>query len=158
MKNHSVLFNLVLVLSVFACTSSSSERENKGTSTDTLSHSISNTVIIPPESGVINVTLNNGEGNYIIRKREDQIIYLTFDSEGDEELTAQIIPLDSNANVRFSQIIFPTGTMDGPFGREFTYHLNQDGEYQLALHEDMMAGEPWDGEFVVKLHLQDLAD
>ena len=66
-----------------------------------------------------------------------------------------VFPSASGANLRLSQIILPTGTMDGPFGQKTGYNLAQFGGYQLIFSENMMAGEPWSGEAIVSLTLRD---
>ncbi len=56
-------------------------------------------------------------------------------------------------NLRLAQIVMPDGTMDGPFGQDTDYPLNQFGGYQLLFRENMMSGDPWSGavDITVKL-------
>ncbi|MCD7900806.1 MAG: hypothetical protein LUH22_13310 [Bacteroides sp.] len=86
-----------------------------------------------------------------IDKKANQNIYLKFPSLDYTRMNGKITLLDSLSNIRFSQIILPDGTMDGPFGNEMSYHLPIKGEYVLILHENMMAGDPWEGTFDVTL-------
>lgn len=66
-----------------------------------------------------------------------------------------VFPSASGANLRFSQIVMPSGTTDGPFWQKTWYNLAQLGGYQLIFNENMMAGEPWSGEALISLTLRD---
>jgi hypothetical protein len=67
-----------------------------------------------------------------------------------------VFPSAEGANLRFSQIVMPSGTTDGPFGKSTGYNLAQFGGYQLIFSENMMAGEPWSGEAIITLTLRDI--
>jgi hypothetical protein len=68
-----------------------------------------------------------------------------------KELFASLSSNDKKANIRVSQIEFPDSTFDGPFGRELHYQLKTHGNYKLIIGEDMMAGDRWQGDFVLKV-------
>ena len=81
--------------------------------------------------------------------------YIRFSSTGTKTLKVSLkTPLDSKGNVRIAQIITPNGTGDGPFGKEMTYTLTQDGTYRLVLSANMMAGDPWSGEVDVNIEVK----
>lgn len=71
-----------------------------------------------------------------------------------DSIIAELSSSDKNANIRVSQIKMPDGKMDGPFGRTLQYPLKDTGAYQLIIGENMMAGDPWTGEFVLKLSVK----
>lgn len=50
-------------------------------------------------------------------------------------------------NIRFSQIISPSGNADGPFGPTIKYDLTEAGTWKLIVNENQMSGDPWTGEF-----------
>lgn len=54
-----------------------------------------------------------------------------------------VIKSDKEAGtaIRFSQIIMPDGTMDGPFSTEITYKLQQQGYYKLIVGDNLMAAD-----------------
>ena len=56
-------------------------------------------------------------------------------------------------NYRLSQIIMPDGSMDGPFGRDTSYDLTQEGEYQLIFGESLMQGDRRTGEALITINL-----
>jgi len=109
--------------------------------------------IAPSDSGIIQLKLVNGETRIRSRKAPNQNIEIQFQSDGYKKLTAHLSSTDSIANIRFAQITMPDGTMDGPFGRELEYNLSQNGLYKISIHESLMAGDPWGGEFTVHVKL-----
>jgi len=109
--------------------------------------------VVPSDSGVIQLKLVNGETHIRSRKVPQQNIEIQFQSDGYKKLKAHLSSPDSMANIRFSQVTMPDGTMDGPFGRDLEYDLPQKGLYKVSIHESMMAGDPWGGEFAVDVVL-----
>lgn len=84
----------------------------------------------------------------------DEIVKIYFINADAKTLEASIaFPNDPEGNLRFTQVIAPDGTADGPFWTEATIPLTQQWGYQLSLHENTMAGEPWSGEAIVTLKL-----
>ena len=61
------------------------------------------------------------------------------------------MPDDKAANIRFTQIAKPDQTFDGPFGRELSYSVKKPGRYALIIGQNLMAGDPWDGKFRLKV-------
>lgn len=72
-----------------------------------------------------------------------------------KKLDARIIPEDNQLNIRFSQIILPDKTSDGPFGREMKYTLDQTGTYKLIIAPSNMAEGKRSGDFQIKLIAKD---
>ena len=68
-----------------------------------------------------------------------------------KELFASLSSDDKKANIRVSQVEYPDSTFDGPFGRELQREINRHGNYKLIIGEDMMAGDRWKGDFVLKV-------
>ena len=64
------------------------------------------------------------------------------------------LPTLSAGNLRWSQVIMPDGTMDGPFGQNTSYNLRQRGWHTLIFNENQMTGDPWSGEadIILTLH------
>jgi hypothetical protein len=71
-----------------------------------------------------------------------------------KELFAALSSDDKKANIRVSQVQFPDSTFDGPFGREMHYQIKSPGNYKLIIGEDMMAGNRWQGDFVLKVWMK----
>lgn len=64
-------------------------------------------------------------------------------------------PEGTGGNLRWSQVVMPDGTMDGPFGQHVGYNLTQQGGYTLIFSENQMAGDPWSGRANIQITLQD---
>ncbi len=69
-------------------------------------------------------------------------------------LIATIIPDDNGLNIRFSHLIMPDKTSDGPFGRQLRYQLKQKGTYKLIISPNTMAEGKRSGNFQVQLQLK----
>ncbi|MCD8071905.1 MAG: hypothetical protein LUE10_01745 [Alistipes sp.] len=95
-----------------------------------------------------------GRARNLIHKGENQTVYVAFDSEKGKRLKGFLTSRDSTANIRISKIILPDGSTDGPFGSDIYYDLPETGTYRLAIHENMMAGSPWGGDFKIELALK----
>jgi hypothetical protein len=70
------------------------------------------------------------------------------------EIFASLSSNDKNANIRINQIGLPDSTFDGPFGKDFHYKIKMPGIYQLIIAEDMMAGDRWKGNFLLKVWVE----
>lgn len=106
-----------------------------------------------PDSVAFFPDMIDARGVGTIHKAKGQTVYVFFDSDGHTRVSATLSSSDPAANVRFSQIIMPDGEADGPFGAEVDYELKQQGRYALAINENIMAGDPWEGEFSVSVRL-----
>ncbi len=69
-------------------------------------------------------------------------------------LSIQLQPVSTGGNLRVSQIRFPDGKMDGPLGDSISYPLKQKGLYSILLGQNLMAGDPWSGDWILKLALK----
>lgn len=145
---------IILCFLLGAC-KSSGKKENLKKATIELSseEQKKKEVVTPSDSVVVCLELMNGQGTAKIHKEKEKPVYLEFDSHGYSKLDAQLSVVDSMANVRISQIIMPNGEMDGPFGRDIQYDLPIEGSYKLLIHESLMAGDPWGGDFTINVRL-----
>lgn len=66
-------------------------------------------------------------------------------------LSLKLQPMDSSGNVRINQIKMPDGKLDGPFGMSAEYPLQQKGLYTVIVGQNMMAGDPWTGYWVMTI-------
>ncbi|EGK01012.1 hypothetical protein [Dysgonomonas gadei] len=149
----SIIPIIVICLLSYAC-SFSTKKDSLQTSTDKPAEKIENIpAMIPSGNGIIRLNVVNGKGKVAIHKKKNQIIYVEFESKGYKKITAQLYSTDSLANIRFSQITLPNGSMDGPFDRNLSYSIPSDGICKLSIHENMMAGDPWGGIMEVEVSL-----
>lgn len=79
-----------------------------------------------------------------IRHHNDERNIIYYDNTDFKNVAITIDTSDQDwpVNYRFSQVVLPDGSSDGPFGRDTSYPLNQTWLYQFHFHESMMAGEP----------------
>jgi len=153
--NKILLFLFLAASFYYGCSSEKKDTSETGVSIEKESDNKKvGQVISPSDSAIIVLNLSEGQGFAQIRKKEDQTIYIQFESEGYKKISAKLSSPDSLANIRFSQIFLPDGTMDGPFGRDLEYDLSADGIYKISIHENMMAGDPWSGIFNVQVDLK----
>lgn len=57
----------------------------------------------------------------------------------------------NKTNIRFNQIIMPDGSADGPFVRTIKYDIKKTGNYKLIIASNLMAENPYTGEFELSL-------
>ncbi|MCD7970937.1 MAG: hypothetical protein LUF87_11365 [Alistipes sp.] len=110
--------------------------------------------ICPDDGETVQAVFAKGRARNLIHKRRSQTVYVTFESEKGKTLHGRLMSKDTASNIRIFQITLPDGTMDGPFSMDITYRLPETGTYRLAIHENMMAGEPWEGDFKIELALK----
>ncbi|MDR2955260.1 MAG: hypothetical protein LBV43_09285 [Prevotella sp.] len=137
---------------LFGCSSAPKEKDGRSFTSIPPGRSIVNNIVTPSDSDVVWINIIDGKGSVRTRKKPDQTIYFKFSTEGYEGMKAHLSSPDSMANVRFSQIFMPDGTMDGPFGRDMKYNLPMEGQYKISVHENTMAGDPWAG--IVKVNIE----
>lgn len=70
-----------------------------------------------------------------------------------QTITAIIRPSEKGGNVRINQIQQPGGAFDGPFGDSLSYTFKRDGNIQFIIGENLMAGDPYTGDFVLRITL-----
>ncbi len=83
------------------------------------------------------------------RKQAKAVNFLKINNKKPQVYTLQLQPLDTLGNIRFSQVLLPDGTSDGPFGTELTYNFEFSGTYIIKMAENMMSGDPWEGDVVL---------
>jgi hypothetical protein len=148
-----VPISLVCLLA-YSCTNLQRKTESVATTNDTIqTKSVQDPVLHLSDSDTILLDIQNGKATVQIYKQADQGINLRFPSGDYTRMTGMITSKDSMANIRFSQIVMPDGQMDGPFGKDISYGLPVKGDYLLLLRENLMAGDPWAGDFQVTVML-----
>lgn len=70
------------------------------------------------------------------------------------KLVALITTPSGKGNIRFNQLIMPDGSADGPFGKKIEYTATQTGTYKLIIAANLMAEDPYNGEFTLKVWLK----
>jgi len=99
--------------------------------------------------GSTQVTL---EGN--IKGLSDQITYV-FEASKGQTLNASITPATkTQANLRFNQLFYPLGNIDGPFGNSLTQTLTESGDWKLVVGESNMEGTPYIGGFLLTISIK----
>jgi hypothetical protein len=71
-----------------------------------------------------------------------------------KEIFATVSSSDEKANIRISQIGLPDSTFEGPFGQSLQYNIKIPGTYKIIIGENMMAGDPWTGDFILKVWIK----
>ena len=84
----------------------------------------------------------------------DRYLIIPVKISSGKELFARLSSKDKKANIRISQIEFPDNTFDGPFGRNLNYIIKLPGNYKIIIGQNMMAGDPWNGDFVLKIWVE----
>lgn len=107
--------------------------------------------VIPDEDGVIRVEILNGRSKTVVCKESGKTVSIEFDAKGYRKVYGNLYSKDKQANIRFSQIVMPDGSADGPFSQDIEYDLPEDGVYKILVGENMMAGDPWGGDMKVQL-------
>ena len=82
-------------------------------------------------------------------KKESHLETSVYIKSGDS-LFVQLSSKDKKANIRITQIEFPDSTFDGPFEQDLRYKIKQHGKYVIITGPNMMAGNPWAGDFTMK--------
>ncbi|MDH7462967.1 hypothetical protein QEG73_16850 [Chitinophagaceae bacterium 26-R-25] len=103
---------------------------------------------------VLNLELpqnNDGLTVRILKKSAPVICNFLVRNKG--VLSARIITPDDKDNIRFNQIFMPDKSSDGPFGKELNYDIKKTGLYKLIIGEDLMAENPYKGEFSLELRI-----
>lgn len=105
----------------------------------------------------LNRSLSPGSDTLVFHLRMDTInqhLKIPVQISSGKQLNASLFSDDKRANIRISQVEFPDSTFDGPFGRELHYKIKTPGNYTIIIGEDMMAGDRWTGDFVMKISVK----
>lgn len=105
--------------------------------------SVTKQLVVSPDSDTLIKELT-------FKNKETHVETSFIISKGDS-LFAVLTSRDAKANIRITQIQFPDSTFDGPFGRELKYKISEDGNYKIIMGPNMMAGDPWTGDFTLKV-------
>ena len=105
------------------------------------------------DTDYIPLAIVNGTGSATYTKAVEERVAFGFEATAGTKLHGVLTSDDAQANVRFSQIIMPDGSADGPWAREIEYALTQSGTYKLIVTGNMMAGDPWAGTFTITVKL-----
>lgn len=146
--------NLWLAVGVAALMlGSACNRQGKTDNIDIIQSYVSKGEVIVADSLPVTLPIEQGCGRVVIRKAPRQTVDVVFDVQDADLLYGKILDVSDTANIRISQIVLPDGSGDGPFGRTVEYDLPMRGAYHLRIGENMMAGEPWGGDFFLELFL-----
>ncbi len=148
MRNYIYLLCLIFILLTACNKTAKNDKQTIGTEAEKTERTTP-VILYPSEPDTIQLNIVNDRADVRIHKEERQSVNLRFNSGDYKKVKGTITTTDSISNIRFNQIILPDGGMDGPFGREITYDLPEKGNYILSLHESLMAGDPWAGDFEV---------
>lgn len=87
-------------------------------------------------------------------KKEGEKFNLFFDVTTQTKAFVKIITDDKAANIRINQVITPDQKSDGPFGKDVEFPLYQGGMYQIVIAENLMQGNPFQGNFKIEIELK----
>lgn len=107
----------------------------------------------PEITDTIHLKIAHGKSKIDTAKSARQKIVFKFDSNTARKMKLKIIPVDSSANIRISQIIDPDNNSDGPFGREVEFEILKKGKQKVVVSESLMQGEPFAGKFTFEVKL-----
>lgn len=72
-----------------------------------------------------------------------------------QRVTAVLKAFRKGGNVRINQIQQPGGAFDGPFGDSLNYILKKSGNLRFLIGENLMAGDPYTGEFILHIKVSE---
>lgn len=152
MKNKMILFLFSFVL--FAC-NQNENKANENKTTQSKSDSLLKESITKRDSlsRVLSVHTDTLTLKLKMDSANEQVTVPVTISSG-KELFASLSSADKKANIRISQVQLPDSTFDGPFGKDLHYLVKSPGNYKIIIGEDMMAGDKWSGDFVLKVFVK----
>ncbi len=68
-----------------------------------------------------------------------------------DNLFVEIEHSEPNGNVQINKIIRPNGSTDGPFGRELTYNVKEEGDYTFIFKKNTRASGSIKGDVLITL-------
>lgn len=86
-------------------------------------------------------------------KTANQEITANVPVQDKRKLTATLLPPDSLPNIRFAQVIRPTGEADGPFGTSVSIPTPQNGTYKLRISHNLRTEAALTKEFKLRVVL-----
>lgn len=151
---------LVIFAVLFVSCKQKETRDNKevvpATMTDTIASENEKGVNATTNDDTIHLNFTDEKGLFTVEGTIDSLhprIYVKFINDDLGILKAKIIPTSGQGNIRFSQIIFPDQTSDGPFGMDLDLELKQKGKHELIVGHSLMADNPYNGKFKVQLQI-----
>ena len=82
---------------------------------------------------------------------EEQKLVIHLKNVGKMKITGKITSESGNQNIRFNNVELNNQSIDGPFGQDIEYNLNQKGDYSLVIGKSLMADGSQKGKFSVQL-------
>ena len=125
-----------------AAPTDSTVREGPGAMVDTIFSGNEDTTII--------IKANRAVWKGHIIADQHQPVYTVKGVKG-QTITAVVKPSKKEGNVRINQIQQPGGAFDGPFGDSLSYTFREDGSLRFIIGENLMAGDPYTGDFIFQL-------
>jgi len=151
--------NKIIFFAIFIYLISCHQKEQKKTFEDPLV-AIENDSV-KTEKKMLNDTLPKGlsalSDTLILKLKTDNAndhLTIPLSITSGKELFASLSSDDKNANIRISQVELPDRTFDGPFGRDLHYKMKAPGNYKIIIGENMMAGDRWKGDFVLRVWMK----
>ncbi|UCA61757.1 hypothetical protein KB553_09545 [Chryseobacterium rhizoplanae] len=83
--------------------------------------------------------------------KENQKLVLQLMNARRTKISGRIVPESDQMNIRFNNIELNKQSIDGPFGRDFEYELNQTGDYSIVIQKSLMASGSQIGKFKILL-------
>lgn len=104
----------------------------------------------PPDGEVLLMPGHTVKFMLTLDDRSDRV-ELAFDIPKGDSLFGELTSEDKKANIRFTQLQMPDESFDGPFDKELKYAIKQHGRYHIIIGQNMMAGDPWTGDFYLRM-------
>ncbi|NAW51486.1 hypothetical protein GNY06_08880 [Elizabethkingia argentiflava] len=82
---------------------------------------------------------------------EDQVLVLQLKNKGKDKISGHITPDKKGQNIRFSGVSLNNEGIDGPFGSDIEYEMNEKGDYSLEIGKNTRAEGSQIGKFTVTL-------
>lgn len=150
---------LSLSIFIFSCQQKGNKNSVSNTSEEKVSNSDESVAVQHTEKNeqigdTLYMKYGSKEGIFVAESSLDSIhskIYVKFDNQKEGKITATLLPTTGKGNIRFSQIIFPDKTANGPFGKDLEVDLKQKGTYILVVGHSLMADNPFLGNFKIQL-------
>ncbi|MEO5908879.1 MAG: hypothetical protein ABIR50_00370 [Ginsengibacter sp.] len=148
--------NKIIFFTIFICLISCQQNEQKKTLDDPLiaiENDSVKTESIPPNNSLPKDLSPLSDTLMLKLKMDSATSHLTIPVliTSGKELFAALSSDDKNANIRISQVGLPDSTFDGPFGKDLHHEMMGPGNYKIIIGENMMAGDRWKGDFVLRV-------
>ena len=153
MKNiFRYLLGMVLFLNACDSNTQSSEQKSKDTIIE-LNQTVKDDSAdsISPQSGIVKLFPGKDTLQLELKMEAGEHVTIPVDVRSGDSIYGKLTSSDPAANIRFTQIALPNRTFDGPFGLEMTYSIKSPGRYALIIGQNLMAGDPWNGGFTLKV-------